>query len=680
MIETLLIANRGEIAMRVLRTCRAMGIRAVAVYSDADADSPVVHEADVAVRLGPPAPAESYLDVEHLLAIAQGNGVDAIHPGYGFLSENPAFSAACAERGIRFVGPSAEVIRAMGDKAEAKHRMMAAGVPIVPGYSGDAQDGETLRREALDVGFPLMLKAVAGGGGRGIRLVEQADKLDAALESAQREAAGAFGDNRIMIERYLTRPRHVEVQVMADAHGNVIHLNERECSVQRRHQKVVEETPSPALTPEMRAAMGRDAVKAAEAIGYLGAGTVEFLLDDAGNYYFLEMNTRLQVEHPITEMTTGLDLVRMQIEIAEGKPLTIRQEDVPVTGHAIECRLNAENPAKRFLPSVGRLDALTFPTGEGLRVDTGFRSGSAISPYYDSLLAKLVAWGSDRDEALRRMRRMLARSRVTGIVTNLSFLQAVLAHPEFVSGDYCTTLVEQNLKALTASEFSETFRHEVLLAAAAVDAHLARTGVLRPAPRSDNGQGAQSASPWSRSSYWSTDTQLRTPMRRRYEGVGEPVEAQIVLRPEDPAGHTMQVTLGDHEREVLHVHVGPGEGLLDLGEVRLPFRWDAGGEVRWLTLRERHIQLRSSIPEAVAVGVDAALAANQLLAPLPGKVIKVAVASGASVKSGDLLMIVEAMKMEHQITAPYAGKVTALHFKEGDPVNKDQQLLDLEQS
>ncbi|MDH4248928.1 MAG: ATP-grasp domain-containing protein, partial [Deltaproteobacteria bacterium] len=473
-IETLLIANRGEIAGRIQRTCRAMGIRTVAVYSDADRALPFVREADLALRLGTGPAGESYLAMEAVLAAALGNGVDAIHPGYGFLSENPAFSAACEERGLIFVGPPAEVIRVMGDKAEAKRRVAEAGVPVLPGWSGEAAGNKaseaTLKKEAERIGYPVLLKALAGGGGRGIRQVNTPADLTPALASARREALAAFGDERMMLEKYLPEPRHVEFQVLGDIHGTVLHLFERECSVQRRHQKVVEETPSPALNPTLRTAMAEAAVRAAKSVGYVGAGTVEFLLNPEGAFHFLEMNTRLQVEHPVTEAVLGLDLVRLQIEVAEGRPLALRQEDLQPRGHAIECRLNAEDPAQDFLPGTGRLWALGFPTGEGLRVDAGFEAGNILSPYYDSLVAKLIAWGPDRVESLRRMGRMLAETRLAGPATNLDYLGAIVDHPAFRAGETTTRFLERHEAALQAPAVSPGLRAEQLLALAAVTA------------------------------------------------------------------------------------------------------------------------------------------------------------------------------------------------------------------
>ena len=492
MITSLLIANRAEIARRILRTCRAMGIRGVLIYSDADADTPAVREADLALRIGPSPAAQSYLDGETILALAQGNGCEAIHPGYGFLSENAAFSQACAERGLIFVGAPPEAMRLMGDKAEAKRIAEHAGVPVLPGWSGEDQSAKNPGREAKRIGYPLLVKALAGGGGRGIRIVRQPGELEEALASARREAESAFGDGRLMLEKYLDAPRHVEFQVMADRHGKVLHMFERECSVQRRHQKLIEETPSPALTPALREAMGEAAVKSARAARYEGAGTVEFLLDGAGRFYFLEMNTRLQVEHPVTELTLGLDLVRLQIEIADGRPLALEQADLRPHGHAVELRLNAEDPSREFIPTTGLLGCFDFPEGPGLRVDAGFEPGSEISSFYDSLLAKLIVWGQTRAEALRKARHMLARSFATGIATNQSYLQWVLDQPDFAEGRYTTRLVEQGAADWAALQ-SAPLGSEWLWAAGAIDllhAAAPSSGVL------SSGATTPAGSPW----------------------------------------------------------------------------------------------------------------------------------------------------------------------------------------
>ena len=670
MIDTLLIANRGEIARRIMRTCRGMGIRTIAVYSDADAESPAVREADLALRVGPAPAAESYLDGEAILALAEGNGAQAIHPGYGFLSENAGFSARCAERGVIFVGAPPEAIRAMGDKGEAKGIMEAAGVAVLPGTRGEAQDPETLTREAERIGYPLLVKAVAGGGGRGIRLVESAGALAEAVESARREAESGFGDGRLMLEKFLAAPRHVEFQVLGDRHGNAVHLFERECSVQRRHQKIVEESPSPALDATLREAMGAAAVRAAQAIGYVGAGTVEFLLDESGEYYFLEMNTRLQVEHPVTEMTLGLDLVRLQIEVAEGRPLPVTQAELQPRGHAIECRLNAEDPARNFLPAVGRLRRFEFPEGAGLRVDSGFEDGSEITPHYDSLLAKLIAWGETREEALRKARRLLADSFVSGIPTNLPYLQWVLGHPGFAAGEYTTRLVEDG--AADWSEFAESGdAGEVLLAAAALEAHLAATAGAVAMHRNPNGHRG---SPWDARTPWLAAGAPVGQLRRIFGWAGE--RHAVTVRPESDGELTVEIE--GLEQTVRFIPNGPGEAALDLGTVRLPLRWDAEGTRRWLSFRGRHFFLTAEDPAKLSAGARVGDPLEHLRAPLPGTVVQVAAQPGQAVRPGELLLVVEAMKMEHRIVAPFAGTVTALHFAEGDRVDRDELLLDLE--
>jgi 3-methylcrotonyl-CoA carboxylase alpha subunit len=672
-IASVLVANRGEIALRVLRTCREMGIRTVAVHSDADAHLPFVRAADLAVRLGPASAAESYLDLEKILAIAVGNGVDAIHPGYGFLAENAEFSRRCQERGVTFIGPPPAAMRAMGDKAAAKRLMEEAGVPVLPGYRGERQEAPFLAREAAAVGFPVLLKAVAGGGGRGIRLVERPADFAAALESAQREAQSAFGDGRVMIERYLPAPHHVEFQILADLHGAVVHLFERECSVQRRHQKIVEETPSPLLTPELRGKMGEAAVAAARAAGYAGAGTVEFLVDGEGRFYFLEMNTRLQVEHPVTEMTLDLDLVRMQIEVAEGCPLALRQEDLRPRGHAIECRLNAENPARGFLPSVGTLRQFDFPAGPGLRVDAGFVPGASVSPYYDSLLAKLIAWGGDRAEALRRMRWMLAESRVTGIATNLPLLQAIMAHPEFAAGQYTTRFMETHGEALVKPAPDPVLVAEQVLAFAATEILLEISAV---SPGGGNGAPAH-PSPWDSNPGGPEAPSTAALLHRVIAANGWEHRAEIRVCAYSPPALTLEVTWdGETRRCAAHMEAWQ-RGVLTLGAVRLPFSWDADGERRWVTLRGVHAA-GTCRPPAENHALAQAEAGERLRAPLPGKVIKVAVGKGQQVAEGDVLLILEAMKVEHKITAPYAGTVSRLPFREGDLVNRDDQLVEME--
>src|SRR6266702_728471 len=447
MFSKILIANRGEIACRIIRTARRMGIATVAVYSEADAAALHVALADEARLIGPPPARESYLDIAAVIAAARDSGAAAVHPGYGFLSENAEFAEACAKAGLVFIGPSPEVIRAMGSKAAAKALMEAHGVPVVPGYHGAEQHEGRLVAEAGRIGFPVMIKASAGGGGRGMRIVAGVGEFAAALDGARREAVGAFGDDRMLIERYLAAPRHIEVQVFGDAHGNAVHLFERDCSIQRRHQKIIEEAPAPGLDPAQRAAIGNAALKAARAVGYVGAGTVEFIVPTdkkAGDaFYFMEMNTRIQVEHPVTEAVTGVDLVEWQLRIAAGEELPLRQEELALNGHAIEARLYAENPARDFLPSTGTLHALHLPEGEGVRVESGVRAGDSVSPFYDPMIAKLIAWGEDRETARARLRRALGDTALVGVATNLGFLTRVAADPDFAAGRVDTRFIER---------------------------------------------------------------------------------------------------------------------------------------------------------------------------------------------------------------------------------------------
>ncbi len=465
MFKKILIANRGEIAVRIMRACRELGIQTVAVYSDADTNALHVQQADEAIHIGPAAPKESYLNVDKIIAAAKQTNVDAIHPGYGFLSENASFAAAVASANLTFIGPSAESIRLMGDKAESKIRMKQAGVPTVPGYEG-LESEDDFKKAARDIGYPVLVKAAAGGGGKGMRIVKEESELSEAIESARREALNAFGDERLLIEKYVARAHHVEFQVFGDQHGNLIHLFERECSVQRRHQKIIEETPSPLMTPELRAKMGEAAVAAANAVGYYNAGTVEFIVDpDTLNFYFLEMNTRLQVEHPITELVVGLDLVHWQIRVAAGEHFPFTQSHFIQRGHAIECRLYAEDPASGFLPSTGKLLQFIEPRGPGIRVDSGFTAGNEVTHFYDPLLAKLIVYAEDRGSAIQRMQAALKDFIVHGVVTNIDFLQAVLSHPDFQNGEVTTRWVETSFNWVPPAEPSV----EALVAAALAD-------------------------------------------------------------------------------------------------------------------------------------------------------------------------------------------------------------------
>lgn len=443
MFRRVLIANRGEIAVRIIRACQEVGVEPVVVYSEADADSLHVELADEAVCIGPPQPLQSYLNIERIIEAARRLGADAIHPGYGFLAENADFARSCAEHGLTFIGPSPEAIRVMGLKAEARRVAMAAGVPVVPGSEGTVRDAAEAAAVAREIGYPLLIKASAGGGGRGIRVVRDDEELAPALTAAGREAAAAFGNAEVYLERYLEEPRHVEVQILADRYGNFVHLGERECSVQRRRQKIIEEAPSPALTPQLRQAMTDAALRIARAIGYVNAGTVEFILDREGNFYFIEMNTRIQVEHPLTELITGIDIVKMQLAIAAGEPLPIRQDDVEFRGWALECRITAEDPDNSFLPWPGTITAYRAPSGPGVRVDEGIQSGYKVQPWYDSLLAKVITWGMDREEARRRMLRALREFRIEGVRTIIKLQQRILEHPRFVAGNVHTRWLEE---------------------------------------------------------------------------------------------------------------------------------------------------------------------------------------------------------------------------------------------
>jgi len=446
LIKKILVANRGEIAVRIIKACQEMNIKTVAIYSDVDSDAPHVHLADETINLGDPTPIESYLNIPKIIKIAQETKAEAIHPGYGFLAENPDFAKSCIDVGIKFIGPKPNVIALMGDKIEAKKTMQKAGVPVIPGYNGEKQDESTLIKEGKKIGFPLLVKAASGGGGKGMRIVHSEDKLAESIESSKRESKSAFGDDTVFLEKYLDKPRHIEFQILSDEHGNTIHLFERECSIQRRHQKIIEETPSPVMNPDLREKMGLSAVSAAKTVGYTNAGTVEFMVDGNLNFYFMEMNTRLQVEHPITELTTGIDLVKWQIRIADGKELTLKQNDLFQRGHAIECRIYAEDPSNGFLPSVGTLEKVEVPSGPNIRDDSGINSGMKITPYYDPMLAKLIAYSENRHECINKMIWALSRYVILGVTTNVTFLKKVLEHEEFKKGNITTHFIENYFK------------------------------------------------------------------------------------------------------------------------------------------------------------------------------------------------------------------------------------------
>lgn len=657
MFKSILIANRGEIACRVLRTTQRLGLRSIAVYSDADAHALHVALADSALRIGPAAAKDSYLKIEAIIEAARRSGAEAIHPGYGFLSENADFASACAAAGIVFVGPPAAAMRAMGSKVAAKRLMESAGVPVVPGYHGESQDVESLANEAGRIGYPVLIKASAGGGGKGMRIVADATELGSAITGAQREALKAFGDDRVLLERYLRRPRHVEIQVFADNAGHVIHLHERDCSIQRRHQKIIEEAPAPGLSAQMRERLGAAAVAAAAAVGYRGAGTVEFIVA-AGEFYFLEMNTRLQVEHPVTEMITGLDLVEWQIRVAAGESLPLTQAEVPSNGHAFEARIYAEDPAREFLPSTGTIRHLRWPPqAEAVRVDTGVREGDPITVHYDPLLAKLIVHGTDRDDALRRLQRALGECELIGVTTNLALLRAVSGHPGFQAARVDTDFIAEHHADLFVSPDAGV--DEALAAAAALG------WVLNPA--ADNERASNAKSPWNAHDGW----RLNAPPR---------IQCRFLSQ-----GRSLVVTLTRTS--------GSWQAAVDGRVLALDARFAADGKLnasiegqrwsmRWLRDADSISVIHDGRVLTLAWDDPIAAAARDahaggLTSPMPGQVLQVMVVSGASVGRGQPLMIIEAMKMEHTIVAPSDGVVAAVHFATGDRVEEGALLLDL---
>jgi geranyl-CoA carboxylase alpha subunit len=654
-IQSVLIANRGEIAVRIIRSAKALGLRTIAVYSEADAGAPHVKLADDSVCIGPPPVSESYLCVANILEAAAKTGAQAVHPGYGFLSENAAFAEACATAGLVFVGPGVEAIRLMGDKAAAKKKMIEAGVPCVPGYQGDDQTDAALIVAADRIGFPVMVKATMGGGGRGIRLVHSPSELSEALGTARSEAKNAFGDGALIIEKAVIAPRHVEIQVFADAHGNFIHLGERDCSVQRRHQKVVEEAPGPAMNPELRAAMGAAAVEAARSIAYRGAGTVEFLLDAQLNFYFLEMNTRLQVEHPVTEMITGLDLVAMQFRVADGQQLGIAQDDVRFNGHAIEVRLYAEDPANGFLPAAGRVDDWAVPSIEGVRVDSGIVAGQSISPFYDPMIAKVIAHASNRDEACAKLASALKQVRFFGLPSNLGFLIDILERPTFLDGAATTAFIGEQYGVGYSPPPATA---DIYVMAAALEFLEERDRAL-----------ARAIEPMNEFLGWSSGSPITSYIEfldgktvRKFEvlSVGtDPVEVgegrsrhicSIVRR---MAG---EVTLRlDGAKRVLLVH-RIGEQELHISESGQTYR----------------LQRRGAGGQAESQGGD-----GRIVAPMHGVLIEMRVAKGDRVEAGDKLAMIEAMKMQHEIKAPVSGIVSAVLKAAGNQVADKALLIEI---
>ena len=658
MFDKILIANRGEIACRVAATARRLGVKTVAVYSDADAHAKHVRACDEAVHIGGSAPRDSYLRWERIIEAARATGAQAIHPGYGFLSENEDFAAACAEAGLVFIGPPASAIAAMGSKAAAKALMEQAGVPLVPGYHGDQQDADFLMGEADRIGYPVLIKASAGGGGKGMRRVDRPEDFIEALASCKREAQASFGDDHVLVERYVTRPRHIEIQVFGDTHGQYVYLFERDCSVQRRHQKVLEEAPAPGMTEARRREMGEAAVAAARAVGYVGAGTVEFIAEQDGRFYFMEMNTRLQVEHPVTEAIVGHDLVEWQLRVAAGEPLPARQEDLRIRGHAIEARLCAENPEAQFLPATGRLEVFRTPQASEfsvapVRLDAGVREGDEISPYYDSMIAKLIVWGDTREQALARLDAALAQTHIVGLHTNVAFLRRVVGSRSFREADLDTALIEREREALFGVE-------GVPLACAVAGVAAC---VLSEERR------LETPDPWSRRDGW----RLHGMARRRMEL--------------DVAGQR-HVAFLDYLHDGSHALELGGERLAlrsrELGQDRYDVQL---GEARWtLAVYRRGESFAVFAPQgatavqwvdAIAHAGEGAGEGGRLTAPMPGKLIALHVQAGQAVKKGQALAVMEAMKMEHSIAAPMDGVVEEVLYAVGDQVAEGAELLRL---
>ncbi|WP_151448844.1 acetyl/propionyl/methylcrotonyl-CoA carboxylase subunit alpha [Lacisediminimonas profundi] len=675
MFTKILIANRGEIACRVAATARRLGIKTVAVYSEVDAGARHVAACDEAVLIGPAAARDSYLRSDHILAAAKATGAQAIHPGYGFLSENDAFAEACAAAGIAFIGPPASAIRAMGSKSAAKALMEKAGVPLVPGYHGDNQDSHFLRSESDRIGYPVLIKASAGGGGKGMRIVERSGDFGAALASCQREASNSFGDDRVLVEKYLTRPRHIEIQVFADSHGNCVYLFERDCSVQRRHQKVLEEAPAPGMTVERRQAMGEAAVAAARAVGYVGAGTVEFIANQDGSFYFMEMNTRLQVEHPVTEMITGTDLVEWQLRVASGQPLPCRQDQLRIDGHAIEARVYAENPEKGFLPAIGTLRYLRQPpaiefatpvavataaTAAGAsrpvtRIDSGVREGDAISPYYDPMIAKLIVWAPTRDEACVAMAASLAGMKIAGLATNIAFLKRLVESAPFSSAELDTGLIERNPGTLLPAPRPAP-RHAVALAAGAILA----TEAL---------QAAGDADPWSDVGGWRMNSRMTRSLQ--FEDAVSTHAAGINYQ-----GRAWTFTLDGRTDQLSLVTCNRDELTLRLGGETVHGNVVLDGETVHVFVEGEHVQLHWNDPMVHAGELEEE--GGRLTAPMPGKIVALLVEKGAVVAKGTPLLIMEAMKMEHTISAPRDGIVADLMYAVGEQVAEGAQLIAFE--
>ena len=677
MFDKVLIANRGEIAVRIMATCREMGIRTVAVYSEADSNALHVREADEAYCIGSAPASQSYLRIDAILDVANKSGAQAIHPGYGFLSENTAFVEACEQAGIVFIGPPASAMRLMGSKIAAKQLAQSVNAPIIPGYNGASQDEAILRAEAERIGFPLLIKASAGGGGKGMREVHHPVDFVEQLAGAQREAVASFGDGTVFLERLIQQPRHVEIQILGDSHGNLIHLGERECSIQRRHQKIVEESPSVALTPTLRAEMGTAAVRIAKAAGYINAGTMEFILDNDRQFYFLEMNTRLQVEHPVTELVTGIDLVRHQLLIAAGEPLHITQEQISPRGHAIEVRLYAEDPAQHFIPSTGVITRFIPPHGPGIRIDSGIESGNEITQFYDPMIAKVIVYGENRPAAIARMQEALAHTVVFGVKTNAPLLYDIMAHPAFQEGETHTSfLTEHSLLNNTATQTDASLPGDALIAAGLYDVTSNRAS--KASGSANNGHLSNKiSSPWTTLGPWRMLGEARH-ITYTYRGKAH----SIAIRPATAGNDAWQVQIDDKPAVSISCSSG-NDGLLLI-------RHGAGQTRAYAQQTETQtlIHLRGEVyalgrrqppdVDTAAQGINPAQTQKKLTAPMAGTIVKVQAHDGEAVGQHQILVILSAMKMEHTITAPYDGKVRHVYYTEGDVVKGGATVVEME--
>ena len=661
MFKKILIANRGEIACRAISTLKKMGITSVAVYSDADRHARHVKLADEAYYIGASRPDESYLKADDLLALAKKKNIDAIHPGYGFLSENSHFARACLEANITFIGPSADSIEKMGAKDAAKALMEAANVPVVPGYHGENQVPEHLQKQAEKVGFPLLIKAVSGGGGKGMRVVNMAAEFAELLDSVKREAMSAFADDRVLLERYIRKPRHIEFQVFGDSHENYVHLHERECSLQRRHQKIIEETPSPFLDEKTRQAMGIAAVNAARAIRYSGAGTIEFIVGEDRSFYFMEMNTRLQVEHPVTEMVSGQDLVEWQIRVAAGQALRLKQEQIPRTGHSFEARLYAENPNNQFLPSTGKLQHLRFPTSDkNLRIETGVEQGDTISVFYDPMIAKLVVWGEDREAARERLLNALGETGIIGVDNNIAFLETLATHPDFIENKIDTQYIDKKLDRLLADSQVE-LPDNVLLAATVKRLLEGKQLIKEMAATSADGN-----SPWFDTTGWRPNGQSQRSLFFSYEETDE-IEVKVTENDQHFIFHLdndLDVIAEPLANNVIRLQInGSWERFIVLRhETSLLISW----KNRWYALTE----INPFEPDLSTMSAN-----SNIIAPMPGKLLKVLVSNSDSVAEGQPLAIIEAMKMEHTLSAPFDGEVDQVFYSEGYFIEADATLI-----